>query len=416
MPANTRRPGEVLDDQLRRLDRVLPFPLLAVSTGVVAVATATGYKTWARFEFGLIFVGVAALWMLFFVTLHPEWDERADIMSCYFVGRTAISAVLVGVNPWFALFAFMGYLEVRSLPDRWALAGITATAFLMAASQEGGYPPPKLVNVAIYIALVAINAGLAATFGYVSNRVVEQNDERGDMIEQLAETNRQLEAALAENTGLHAQLLAQAREAGVLDERQRMAGEIHDTLAQGLTGIVTQLEAADQAKHASDEWQRHIDLARKLARDSLTEARRSVRALRPEQLDDAPLPDAIAGLAHDWAQHNDVAVQVETTGDCRRLPPDTEATLFRVAQESLTNVAKHAQASKVWLTLSYLDDVALLDIRDDGVGFDPAARRPDGYGIDGMRRRLLGVAGSLEVESAPGEGTAINASVPVSAA
>jgi signal transduction histidine kinase len=90
--------------------------------------------------------------------------------------------------------------------------------------------------------------------------------------------------------------------------------------------------------------------------------------------------------------------------------------VYRVTQESLTNVAKHARASKVWLTLSYLDDVALLDIRHDGVGFDPGTRRPDGYGIDGMRRRLQRVAGSLEVESAPGEGTAVNASVPVGAA
>jgi signal transduction histidine kinase len=416
MPARMRRPGEALDGQLRRLDRVLPLPMLALATGVSAVATATGYKTWARFEFGLIFVGAAALWILFFVTLHPEWDERRDIMTGYFIGRTALSAVLVGINPWFALFAFVGYPEVRYLPDRWALAGIIATAFQIAASQMGGYPPFEVAGIAIYLGLVAINGGLAALFGFVTNRVMEQNDERGTMIEELAETNRQLEAALAENTGLHAQLLAQAREAGVLDERQRMAGEIHDTLAQGLTGIVTQLEAAEQCKHAPDEWQRHIDLARKLARQSLTEARRSVRALRPEQLDGAPLPGAIAGLAHDWAQRSAVAVHVDTTGPCRRLPPDTEATLFRVAQESLTNVAKHAQASKVWLTLSYLDDVALLDIRDDGVGFDPTARRPDGYGIDGMRRRLQRVAGTLEVESAPGEGTAINASVPVSAA
>lgn len=416
MLARMRRPGEALDGQLRRLDRVLPLPLLALATGVSAVATATGYKTWARFEFGLIFVGAAALWILFFVTLHPEWDERRDIMTGYFIGRTALSAVLVGINPWFALFAFVGYPEVRYLPDRWALAGIIATAAQIAASQMGGYPPFEVAGIAIYLGLVAINGGLAALFGFVTNRVMEQNDERGTMIEKLAETNRQLEAALAENTGLHAQLLAQAREAGILDERQRMAGEIHDTLAQGLTGIVTQLEAADQTKHASDEWQRHIDLARKLAREGLTEARRSVRALRPEQLDAAALPDALAALADDWAQRSAVAVHFDTTGPCRRLPADTEAALFRVAQESLTNVAKHARASKVWLTLSYLDDVALLDIRDDGVGFDPGTRRPDGYGIDGMRRRLQRVAGSLEVESAPGEGTAINASVPVGAA
>jgi len=396
-----------------RLDRRLRFPMLAVATGVSAVATASGYKTWARFEFGVCVVVAVALWMLFFTTLHREWEDRPVLISVYYVGRTAMAAVLVGVNPWYALFAFIGYIESRLLPRPWMGPGVVVTALLVAASQLGGYPPLDVGSITIWLLLTAVNAGLAGFFGRVTSRVVEQNEERGDIIDELNETNRQLEAALAENTGLHAQLLAQAREAGILDERQRMAGEIHDTLAQGLIGIVTQLEAAEQAKHAPGEWQRHIDQARTLARESLTEARRSVRALRPEQLDDVPLPDAVAGLAHSWAQRNAVAVRVETTGDCRPLTPDIEATLFRVAQEALTNVAKHAQSSKVWLTLSYLDDVALLDIRDDGVGFDPGTHRPNGYGLDGMRQRLARVNGTLEVESAPGEGTAINASVPV---
>jgi signal transduction histidine kinase len=387
--------------------------MLAVATGISAVATASGYKTWARFEFGACVVVAVALWMLFFTTLHREWEERPGLISVYYVGRTALSAVLIGANPWFALFAFTGYPEARLLPRRWMSVGVVVTAVLVAASQLGGYPPLTVGSIAIWLALTAVNAGLAGFLGQVTNRVIEQNAERGTIIDELGETNRRLEAALAENTGLHAQLLAQAREAGILDERQRMAGEIHDTLAQGLIGIVTQLEAAEQAGHASGEWLRHIDQARTLARECLTEARRSVRALRPEQLDDVPLPDAVAGLAHSWAQRSGVAVRVETTGDCRPFTPDIEATLFRVAQEALTNVAKHAQASKVWLTLSYLDDVALLDIRDDGVGFDPGAHRPNGYGLDGMRQRLTRVDGTLEVESAPGEGAAINASVPV---
>jgi signal transduction histidine kinase len=327
-----------------------------------------------------------------------------------------MAAVLVGVNPWYALFAFIGYIEARLLPRPWMGPGVVVTALLISASQLGGYPPLDAGSITVWLLLTAVNAGLAGFFGRVTSRVVEQNEERGTIIDELGETNRRLEAALAENSGLHAQLLAQAREAGILDERQRMAGEIHDTLAQGLIGIVTQLEAAEQARgdeHAPHEWQRHIDQARTLARESLTEARRSVRALRPEQLDDVPLPDAVAGLAHSWAQRSGVAVRVETTGDCRPLTPDIEATLFRVAQEALTNVAKHALSSKVWLTLSYLDDVALLDVRDDGVGFDSGVSRPNGYGLDGMRQRLARVDGTLEVESAPGEGTAISASVPV---
>jgi signal transduction histidine kinase len=400
-------------DRGPRLDRRLRFPMLALATAVCAVSTAAGYKTWARFELGAILAVATAGWMVLFTVWLRDWEDRPGVVAVYYVGRTALSAVLVGINPWFALFAFVGYIESRLLPRRWMPIGIVATAVQIAGSQLGGYPRLSVGSVAIWLALTAVNAGLAGFFGRVTNRVIEQNAERGDMIDELNETNRRLEAALAENTGLHAQLLTQAREAGALDERQRMAGEIHDTLAQGLIGIVTQLEAAEQARHSPDEWQRHFELARTLARESLTEARRSVQALRPEQLDAVPLPDAVAGLAHSWSLRSGVSVQVETTGECRPVPSDVEAALFRVAQEALTNVAKHAKASKAWITLSYLDDVLLLDIGDDGVGFDPATASPDGYGIDGMRRRLRGVDGTLEVETAPGEGTAINASVAV---
>jgi signal transduction histidine kinase len=109
------------------------------------------------------------------------------------------------------------------------------------------------------------------------------------MIGELAEANRRLEESMAENAALHARLVEQARAAGVVQERRRLAGEIHDTLAQGLTAIVAQLEAAEQARHRPAEWSRHLAQARSLARSSLTEARRSVRALRPEQLENATL-------------------------------------------------------------------------------------------------------------------------------
>jgi signal transduction histidine kinase len=230
-----------------------------------------------------------------------------------------------------------------------------------------------------------------------------------------------LEAALMENAGLHAQLVVQAREAGVLDERQRLAGEIHDTLAQGLAGIITQLEAAEQLRNDPDESQRHVEQARKLARESLTEARRSVQALRPGQLEGTHLPEAVAQLAKDWSRASGVAVRIETTGDAVPLSPEIEVTLFRVAQEALTNVAKHAHANRVGLTLSYLEDVVLLDVRDDGAGFKvgsedtvEAGENGHRYGLSAMRQRLRRVSGSLEVESRPGGGTAISASVPMS--
>jgi signal transduction histidine kinase len=240
------------------------------------------------------------------------------------------------------------------------------------------------------------------------------------MIAELAEANSRLEAATAENAGLHAQLLTQAREAGVLDERQRMAGELHDTLAQDLTGIITQLEAADRAGRRPEQWRRHLDQARALARDSLTEARRSVQALRPEPLEDASLPDAVADMARRWSETSTVPLHFQTTGEPRPLLAELEMTLFRVAQEALANVAKHAGASKVGLTLSYTDDAVLLDVRDDGVGFTAgpdgdggsASADGQGFGLDAMRQRLRRVAGNLEIESAPGDGAAVNASVP----
>ena len=133
----------------------------------------------------------------------------------------------------------------------------------------------------------------------------ERNLKQKRALVELGEANRKLEAALEENAGLHAQLLVQAREAGVLDERQRMAREIHDTLAQGLAGIVTQLEAAEQA--AASTLAAAPGHAAALARESLTEARRSVHALEPAALEQARLPDALGEVARRWAEVNDVA-------------------------------------------------------------------------------------------------------------
>ena len=126
-------------------------------------------------------------------------------------------------------------------------------------------------------------------------------------LDELSEANRRLEATLAENAGLHEQLLAQAREAGVLDERQRMAREIHDTLAQGLTGIITQLQAAEQAGEDPAGRRRHLSAATRLARESLSEARRSVHALRPEPLETARLSEALAERRERWSALHGIA-------------------------------------------------------------------------------------------------------------
>jgi signal transduction histidine kinase len=265
-----------------------------------------------------------------------------------------------------------------------------------------------------WVGISLITMTLAGAFSFFGDMTDQRNRKQKQALAELHEANVKLEAALEENAGLHAQLLVQAREAGVLDERQRMAREIHDTLAQGLAGILAQLQAAEQVPA---EWRRHVTTAMNLARESLTEARRTVLAVEPSVLAEARLPDALSDVTRRWAEANDIDAVLTTTGDARPMHTDVEVALLRTAQEALANVAKHAKASRVGLTLSYMEDLVTLDVRDDGVGFEPNAKRVNGstsggFGLAGMRQRVQRLAGRLEIESEPGGGTAISASLP----
>ena len=214
-------------------------------------------------------------------------------------------------------------------------------------------------------------------------------------------------------------LVEQARRAGLIGERQRLAHEIHDTLAQGFTSIVMNLEAADAILPAGDSPQAHwhLDQARLTARESLAEARRLVWALRPKLLEEAPLPEALARLAERWSEGSGIPAHTAVTGAPRPLPPEVEATLFRVAQEALNNVGKHARARQTALTLSYMNDYVTLDVRDDGAGFDPdnagGSTDGSGFGLGAMRERIERLDGTLSIESAPGEGTTLAVGLPV---
>lgn len=213
-------------------------------------------------------------------------------------------------------------------------------------------------------------------------------------------------------------LAEEARQAGVLRERHRLAQEIHDTLAQGFTSVVTNLEAAEGTLPPLPEpARRHLDGARLAARENLKEARRLVWAARPEPLEDSSLPEALRGIAERWSRESGIDADASATGTPRRLPVEIEATLLRVAQEALANVRKHARASRAALTLSYVGERVALDVRDDGVGFDPtherAASPEGGFGLRGMRKRIERLGGTLTVESEPGEGTTLVAELPV---
>jgi signal transduction histidine kinase len=216
-------------------------------------------------------------------------------------------------------------------------------------------------------------------------------------------------------------LIEQAQQAGVSSERQRLAQEIHDTLAGAFTSIVMKLEAAEESLDSDrSSVRRFLDQARGIARESLAEARRLMWALRPESLERSSLSEALAKLAERWSEECGVDASATVTGTPHPLTPDIEVTLMRVAQEALTNCRKYAQARQVTLTLSYMNNLVALNVQDDGVGFDPAEPHPDfsdqstgGFGIMGMRERVEQLRGTLLVESAFGEGTTLMVAIPV---
>jgi signal transduction histidine kinase len=412
-----RRPDGAPDDPEQRLEKFLrlaPFGLLVISTIPYLL---TQHPTSADVGRTIGVEAITAVWVLWWAILHEDWHGRLPLMTVFFAGFVLCCGLLVARSPWFGFFCWVGYpLAFQYLRGWVRYAAIVLIAAASALAQLGGFHDPTPPHVALWLVVTLLNGALVTTFIYLGEKAENQNQERKQTVTDLAAANARLEEMMAENTGLHAQLLTQAREAGVLEERQRMAREIHDTLAQGLTGIITQLEAVQQAGPAGSDAERRIATAARLARHSLSEARRSVRAVRPESLENTRLPEALADVAGQWSENTGVSAGVTTTGTVLGLHPEIEVTLLRVAQEALANVGKHADATRVGITLSYMEDVVSLDIRDDGVGFRPGEREaPDsvgGFGLTGMQQRVRRLAGSLAIESEPGHGTAISASVP----
>ena len=442
MTARTPDSGfESIEHRYERLERFLPLLLLAVPLVPYVLSQS---PTAGAFGITAGVAVAAGAWITWMIHLHPRWTEHRWLMLVYFIGLLAFIAMLTIRSPWFAFFTWLGFIHAfRFLPGAWRWVGCAAVGIFFGMAQSGGFHRPTVSTVAIWVLLACVDVVLVGAFTQLGVKSEEQNQARKGMIAELAKANQRLEEMMAENTGLQAQLLIQAREAGAGDERQRMAREIHDTLAQGLTGIITQLEAAQQTGKDA-ERERRIGNAKRLARDSLAEARRSVQALRPQALENSRLPEALADEVARWSATSGVPGEVETTGDVRALHPEVEVTLLRVAQEALANVAKHAGASRAAVTLSYMEDVVSLDVRDDGAGFAlpngsstngsstngnsangnsangnsangnsaNGSQASGGFGLIAMRQRVSRLAGQLEIESEPGAGTAVSASLP----
>lgn len=239
----------------------------------------------------------------------------------------------------------------------------------------------------------------------------------------IAKVSRERQMLIDELLATREQLVDTERAAGVAQERERLAHEIHDTVAQNLSSIQMLLRAAERDVRASaaagelEEPLRKMETARRAASNNLAETRAMIAALTPAPLTESSLREALERVAADFAAVGDLVIEVETDGDPVQLPMRVEAGLLRIAQGAVSNVVNHAQASRCRLTLTFGPGEVRLDVVDNGRGFDVEAQAdaPSGLGhlgLSAMRSRAEELGGHLDIESAPGGPTAVSVAVP----
>ena len=314
----------------------------------------------------------------------------------WFVVLAALWVGLVLLAPTFAWLVFaLNLIALHLLPDGPAIGTVVALT-LTAISVL--WPTASNPLAAVLGPTVGAVVAIGVSWGY--QRILAESAERGRLV--------------AELVAVQEELATVQRQSGALDERARLARDIHDTLAQGYSSILL-LARAGLARGASEaELLGQIEAT---AAENLVEARRVVHALTPAQLEDAPLPAAVRRLLERLASETGLRTDLEVTGDPLLAATAVDVAVLRLVQGALANVRQHALATRVVVSLSYAPDELLVDVVDDGSGFDPAATPQSadagGFGLRAMRERLAALGGTLGVESAPGEGTAVAASVPL---
>ena len=383
----------------------LALPLLAYLFDQAPDAT----QKQVAFMVVLALAGGHLLYMQVAATHHLSPRRRQVVDVVYVVWLVAGCFLLVTSDLLF-LFSIGGIYSQLYLTQPLARAGAGVAALcallLIQATVTQGIGA-ALADPGLWIFLLA--SVMSVLVALWIHGIIVQSEERHHLILALEETQ--------------ARLAASEREAGTLAERQRLAREIHDTLAQGFTSIVMHLEAAEQAlpADAATAAARHyLDQARRTARASLTQARAVVADLRPDLLVQNSLPAALDRVVAQWRMESGIAASFTVTGAAVGPMPAVDITLLRALQEALANVRKHAQATNVVVTLSYMDDLVALDVQDDGVGIaaqpaGPHVLRLDagGFGLVGMRERVEQLGGALLVESAPQQGTTVVVQIPV---
>ncbi|MFD5695461.1 sensor histidine kinase [Streptomyces rubiginosohelvolus] len=321
-------------------------------------------------------------------------------------GLWALWAVLLVLSPDALWVAFpLYFLQLHFLPMRWALPAVVVTA--AAAITSFAVHRQEIEPGAFIGPLIGAAVAVATVLGY--DALFRESERRRELIVELVATRADL--AEAERT------------AGTLAERERLAREIHDTLAQGLSSIQLLLRAAERSLPENAPAAPHVRAAREAAQANLAEARSFVRALTPPDLEHGSLAAALERLCARTTAP-ELTVRFAVSGTPVELPTPYEVALLRTAQSALANTVRHAEARRAEITLSFMDTSVALDVVDDGRGFDPSGAPghergeggeggDGGFGLPAMRARAGSLGGALSVESAPGQGTAVALTLPL---
>jgi signal transduction histidine kinase len=389
--------GHAWDGGTRGWDVYYGVILLGVLALVIATAAQGNQPAGARAITCAALAAMAPWYLLHRRTvLYGESSLARGLIYLAGLWILFIIACSQGIIETWVLLA-LGPQCFLAVPFRWAVGAIVALNVTpVAVALTTGASPRELTSL---IASSLLSVAFSVAFGYWVFRIIAQSYDRAGLIEQLSQTRAELARA--------------NRRAGVLAERQRLSGEIHDTVAQGFTSIIMLLQAADADVELQPAAARgHLALALQTARENLAEARALVAALAPAGLEPGALDGALRRLAATMDGHLGTAARFDVVGLAVPLPRPAEVMLLRVAQEALANVRKHAGARQVLVRLRYTEGQVGLEITDDGTGFDPE-RPAGGYGLPGMRARAGEAGGWLEVRSSPGSGTTVSVVVPL---
>jgi signal transduction histidine kinase len=342
------------------------------------------------------------------------------------VRRYGAAGALVCAVLWYVVF---GRRTILSGDEGWRAFAFVAGALVLLGANTAFMPNVQVMLFAVYpmifmtlplrfsIPLVALASVISATGLVVTDRSQQLlipgigllvSTIMGSFTDLTARESARRAELIEELEASQAEVARLSHEAGTAAERSRLAREIHDTLAQGFTSIVTLVQAAESELDGDrQKARRHLALAASTARENLAEARSMVAALTPAALDGS-LESALRRQVERFAEETEIAAVYRIVGTAAGLPTPVEVVLLRAAQEALSNVRRHSGASSVTVVLRFGADSVGLSVFDDGSGFTGAP----GFGLRGMRERAEQVSGTLAVHSVPGSGTRVELEVP----